>query len=125
VARPRYQRYLLEVRQVDEELHLDTHALHHILKDERRVGPAPPDGDEHTRKGHGCLCEIDGEHRAGADVLRLCPREECADDVLLFGGREPLLEVCHGSLVLMKGRQGTCGSRMVMAMAIGASQVQS
>ena len=61
-AHPRHHHDLLEVRRVDEELHLDARALHHVPEDKRRVGPAPPDGDEHARKCRRRVREIDGEH---------------------------------------------------------------
>jgi hypothetical protein len=102
-ARPRHHHDILEVRRVDEELHLDTCALHHVPEDERRVGPAPPHGDEHARKRRWRMREIDGEHRPGTHALRVRPREERVDEGLLLGGWERLLEVGHESLALTKG----------------------
>ena len=91
---------------VDEELHLDARALHHIPEDERCVGPTPPDGDEHAREGCWRMRESDGEHRSGAHAIRMRPREERVNEGLLFGGRERLLEVGHKSLALTNGGRG-------------------
>ena len=108
-ARLRHHHNLLEVRRVDEELHFDARALHHVPEDERRIGPAPPHGDEHPREGRGRVRETDGEHRPGAHALRVRSREERADEVLLLGGRERLLEVGHESLALTNGRRERTG----------------
>jgi hypothetical protein len=39
------------------------------------------------------------------------PREEGADDLLLFGGRERMSEVCHEALALVEGRWRRAGGR--------------
>lgn len=94
---------------VDEELHLDARALHDVPEDERRVGPAPSHRDEHAGEGGRRVREADGEHGTGTDAVGVVPREERADDCLLFCGRERLLEVCHEALALAEGWWGCTG----------------
>jgi hypothetical protein len=110
-AYSRHHHDLLDMWGVDKELHLDASALHHVPEDEGRVGTASSDGDEHAGKGRRRMCEVDGEHRARADAIWMCSREEGADDLLLFCGRECLLEICHETLAIAKGCPGsTSGS---------------
>jgi len=105
-TRPRDDHDLLDVRRVDKELHLDARALHHVPEDEGRVRPTPPHRDEHAGEGRRCVREVDGEHRAGTDAVGVRSREEGADQCLLFGGRERLLEIGHEVFALAEGCWG-------------------
>lgn len=68
-AGPRDDGDLLDVRRVDKELHLDARTLHHVPKDERRVGPAASHRDEHAGEGGRRVREVDGEHGARSDAV--------------------------------------------------------
>ena len=102
-ACPRDDHDFLDVRRVDEELHLDARALHHVPQHEGRVGPAAPHRDEHAGEGGRRVREVDGQHGARADAVWVRPREEGADDFLLFGGRKRVLEVGHEALASTEG----------------------
>ena len=108
-ARPRDDDDVLDVGRVDEELHLDARALHHVPEDERRVGPAPPHRDEHAGERRRRVREVDGQHGPRPDAVGVVFREERAHDVLLFCGRERLLEICHEALALAEGSSGCIG----------------
>jgi hypothetical protein len=70
-ARPGHHDDFLDVGRVDKKLHLDARALHHVPEDERRVGPAASHRDEYAGEGGRRVREVDREHGAGTDALRV------------------------------------------------------
>jgi len=83
----------LQVRGIDEELHLDTRPLNDISRHKGRVGTPPPDRQQHTGERSWGMCQHDRQNRPGKSLAG-CRREKRVEMRACFSGVGRVFWMC-------------------------------